>query len=197
MNEIRIRRAVAAEADDVAAQLRRVREQNLATIPPPVHSLDDMRGWMRDVVFTSMAVWVAEVRGGQPEAAKPPTASGRRAGQSFTGVMVLKPPDELDQLYVDARFTGRGLGSRFVELAKREFPRGLRLWTFQSNVGARRFYERHGFVPVEWTDGDNEEGAPDVRYEWRPAPQRSCQAEKRVAAHHGLSVGALCDADTT
>ena len=42
------------------------------------------------------------------------------------------------------------------------------LWTFQSNHGARRFYERHGFVAVQHTDGDNEEGAPDVRYEWRP-----------------------------
>ena len=39
---------------------------------------------------------------------------------------------------------------------------------FQKNEGARRFYERHGFTAVEWTDGDNEEGAPDVRYRWTP-----------------------------
>lgn len=44
------------------------------------------------------------------------------------------------------------------------------LWTFQTNAGPRRFYERHGFVAVQFTDGDNEEGAPDVRYEWRPSP---------------------------
>ena len=30
-----------------------------------------------------------------------------------------------------------------------------------------RFYERHGFTAVEWTDGDNEEGEPDVRMVWR------------------------------
>jgi GNAT superfamily N-acetyltransferase len=168
MTDIRIRRAVGAEADAVAAQLRRVREQNLATIPPLAHSLTDMRRWMRDVVFASMDVWVAEVSGGQPDAAKP-TAPGRaQAARPFAGLMVLKPPDELDQLYVDAEFSRRGLGSRFLELAKHEFPGGLQLWTFQSNVGARRFYERHGFVPVQWTDGDNEEGAPDVRYEWKP-----------------------------
>jgi hypothetical protein len=33
-------------------------------------------------------------------------------------------------------------------------------------VRARRFYERHGFVAEATTDGDNEEGAPDVRYRW-------------------------------
>ena len=39
------------------------------------------------------------------------------------------------------------------------------LWTFQRNVGARRFYERNRFVVMESTDGaNNEEGDPDVRY---------------------------------
>jgi len=43
----------------------------------------------------------------------------------------------------------------------------LRLWTFASNAGAQRFYERHGFVETRRTDGrDNEEGAPDVLYIW-------------------------------
>jgi hypothetical protein len=55
-----------------------------------------------------------------------------------------------------------------VAVAKRERPLGLRLWTFQANAGARRFYERHGFGATEFTAGDNEEGAPDIRYEWRP-----------------------------
>ena len=44
----------------------------------------------------------------------------------------------------------------------------LKLWTFEANVGARRFYESHGFVATRRTAGDNEEGAPDVCYEWRP-----------------------------
>ena len=34
------------------------------------------------------------------------------------------------------------------------------------NTGAVRIYERHGFVVVGGTD--NEEGAPDLRMEWRP-----------------------------
>jgi hypothetical protein len=42
----------------------------------------------------------------------------------------------------------------------------LRLYTFQCNQGARRFYERHGFIAVAFGDGSsNEEGEPDIRYE--------------------------------
>ena len=60
----------------------------------------------------------------------------------------------------------RGLGSRLVELARQRRPDGLALWVFASNTGAVRFYERHGFAVVGGTDGDNEEGAPDLRMVW-------------------------------
>ncbi len=77
--------------------------------------------------------------------------------------------DELSQLYLDPDWRGRGLGDRFVELAKERSPEGLELWTFQVNKPAHRFYERHGFVAVEFTDGStNEEREPDVRYVWEP-----------------------------
>ena len=82
-----------------------------------------------------------------------------------TAVLVLEP-GSINQLYVDPDHIGRGLGARLVDLAKELNPDGLDLWTFQSNVGARRFYERHGFNAVAATNGDNEEGAPDVRYHW-------------------------------
>jgi ribosomal protein S18 acetylase RimI-like enzyme len=73
--------------------------------------------------------------------------------------------DWVDQLYVDPELTGREIGSRLLAVAKRERPRGLRLWAFASNTGARRFYERHGFIEVDRTDGHrNEEGAPDILY---------------------------------
>ncbi len=42
----------------------------------------------------------------------------------------------------------------------------LKLWTFQANEDARRFYIREGFREVRMTDGDNEEGLPDVMLEW-------------------------------
>jgi ribosomal protein S18 acetylase RimI-like enzyme len=77
--------------------------------------------------------------------------------------------DEIDQLYLRPGRTGEGLGSRLVELAKERWPDGLSLYTFQANTGARRFYERHGFVVVDLNDGArNKEHQPEVRYAWRP-----------------------------
>lgn len=85
------------------------------------------------------------------------------------GLMVLDA-DWVEQLYTDPAWTGCGLGTRFVELAKQRRPGGLQLWTFASNVRAQRFYERHGFTVEEHTDGSgNEEKAPDLRYVWRPS----------------------------
>jgi hypothetical protein len=47
-------------------------------------------------------------------------------------------------------------------------PEGaFQFWVFQQNERARGFYEAHGAVAVECTDGSgNEEKTPDVRYEW-------------------------------
>ncbi len=53
-----------------------------------------------------------------------------------------------------------------VELAQELSPAELNLWTFRSNTRARSFYEALGFVVVGMSDGDNEEGAPDLRYRW-------------------------------
>ena len=44
--------------------------------------------------------------------------------------------DTLEQLYVPPRWTGRGIGSRLVSLAKTRRPKGLDLYTFQVNAGA-------------------------------------------------------------
>lgn len=78
--------------------------------------------------------------------------------------------DWLEHLYVDPPWIGRGIGHELVTLAQARRPAGLQLWAFEVNTRAQRFYEAHGFVAVERTDGAaNEERAPDVRYEWRPA----------------------------
>jgi len=82
---------------------------------------------------------------------------------------VIRRAVDRDALAAADTWRGRGLGDRFVALAKQRRPDGLELWTFQVNGPARRFYERHGFVAVERTDGrDNEEQEPDIRYVWRP-----------------------------
>lgn len=61
-----------------------------------------------------------------------------------------------------------GAGSLLLAKAKAEPPRGFSLWTFQANLGARRFYERHGLTETRRTDGGNEENLPGILYEWRP-----------------------------
>lgn len=147
-DDVDVRRARAEESDRVADLMWRVREQCAArgSIPPSIHPLTDMRTWMSRVVFDGQEVWVA-------------VDAGR-----YVGLLIVSRPDWLEHLYIDESHTGLGLGGRLVELAKQELGGDVQLWTFQSNQGARRFYERHGFVAVQTTDGDNEEGQPDVRY---------------------------------
>jgi GNAT superfamily N-acetyltransferase len=78
--------------------------------------------------------------------------------------------DTLAHLYVHPRSIGRGLGHALFEHVKTVRPDGFDFWVFQANERARRFYEAHGAVAVEFGDGSgNEEGVPDVRYEWRPS----------------------------
>jgi GNAT superfamily N-acetyltransferase len=84
--------------------------------------------------------------------------------QGFTTIS-----DMLDHLYVEPEAFGTGVADALFEHAKSRRPEGFTFWVFQQNVRARRFYERHGSVAIELTDGSrNEEKAPDVLYEWHP-----------------------------
>jgi GNAT superfamily N-acetyltransferase len=59
-----------------------------------------------------------------------------------------------------------GTGTALLQVAKASSSR-LRLWTFQRNRAARRFYEARGFVLIEETDGAaNHEKEPDALYRW-------------------------------
>lgn len=147
-----IRRAGRADARALSELYLRARTAAAlsGSIPAPVHSEADVRAWIRCVI-AERETWLAE--------------SG---GPAVVGLLVLDG-GWIDQLYVDPRRLGRGIGSRLLEVAKRQRPEGLRLWTFVSNTGAQRFYARHGFTEVRRTDGrDNEEGAPDIELAWRP-----------------------------
>ena len=76
--------------------------------------------------------------------------------------------DELHDLYIAPEAQGRGIGSALFARVQEARPAGFHLWAFRDNTRARGFYERRGCVVVRATDGDNEEGLPDVMYEWRP-----------------------------
>ena len=144
-----IRAGVAGDAGALAELFWRVREENAATIPMVVHPRETVQPFLASVLASS-EVWVATVDGDP------------------VGFAAVGPDDALDHLYVARPHTGTGLGARLLEAARQRHPAGLSLWVFASNTGAVRFYERHGFVVVGGTDGDNEERAPDLRMEWRP-----------------------------
>ena len=149
-NEVTIRPAVAADASAVA-------DVYLASFHatydfPLAHTDDQVRGWIREAVIANGSTWVAVDADGAVVA------------------MMVVAPDELDQLYVRPDRLGEGVGRRLLDRAKEQSPAGLSLYTFQVNERARRFYERNGFIAEWFGDGSaNEEGQPDVRYEWRPA----------------------------
>jgi GNAT superfamily N-acetyltransferase len=142
-----------AEPDDaraVADLYLRSRKASVPAIPPSVHDDDDVRNHFATQVLPDCEAWVATDDG------------------VIVGILVLHA-DWVDHLYVEPGATGAGIGTALLAHAKQRRPDGLDLWAFQSNTGARRFYERHGFVAVAETDGDNEEGAPDVHYRWTSA----------------------------
>jgi ribosomal protein S18 acetylase RimI-like enzyme len=120
------------------------------TFLPTLHSDEDILAWIREVMVPGHEVWVAESAG------------------AVVGLAALSG-DLLGHLYVHPYEQGRGVGSALLDVVKRERPAGFRLWVFQRNTSARRFYERHGCRLVELTDGSgNEEREPDALYAWAP-----------------------------
>lgn len=150
MDNVDVRRARHDDADAIA-------DVYLASFTatygfPLAHSDQQVRRWIAEILLPNEEVWVVTAR------------------DHAVVAMLALSQEMLDQLYVAPGWTGRGIGSRLIELAKSRRPGGLDLYTFQVNAGARRFYERHGFVEVARGDGsDNEEGQPDIRYAWRPS----------------------------
>jgi GNAT superfamily N-acetyltransferase len=114
-----------------------------------LHSPDETRWWMTQVVVPRLEVWIAE-----------------RDGATL-GFAALQ--DEwLEHLYVDPTAWRAGAGTMLLDHVKQRQPAGLKLWTFQRNALARNFYRKHGFSEQRQTDGSaNEEREPDVMLEWR------------------------------
>jgi len=145
-----LRPATAADAPRVASLLIDTRS---AFMPyaPSAHPDKELREWVANNLVPSGGVTVAELQG-QVVAAMATAQSG-----AFSWVT---------QMAVDPALVGQGIGSLLLAQAMHTLALPIRLYTFQANAGARRFYERHGFQPIQLTDGRaNEEHCPDVLYE--------------------------------
>jgi len=140
------RRATIADANAIAAVFSP--SFRLLTFLPMLHTVEEDRGFIADVVLKQCEVTVAE-------------------SASRIVSFLAREGEEIRLLHTHPDFVGTGAGSLLLDGTK-ALVAALELWCFQANTGARRFYERHGFRAVRFTDGwDNEEKMPDVRYRWQ------------------------------
>lgn len=150
MADFTTRPAGAADAAAIAAVYSP--SFRLLTFLPMLHTVEEDRAFIETVILGECEVTVAEREG------------------RVVGFLALQG-EEVRLLHVHPDIIGSGAGGLLLEGAQRSGTAALELWCFQANVKARRFYERHGFRPIRFTGGqDNEEKMPDVRYRWQRDP---------------------------
>jgi ribosomal protein S18 acetylase RimI-like enzyme len=96
-------------------------------------------------------------------------------GEALVGVAYATQSSEdfvtLRQLYVDPDKTGRGIGAQLLAECFEAFPeaKAFRLEVDEQNLGAQRFYERHGFREISRTAncGGEASGMPAIVMEMR------------------------------
>ena len=142
-----------ATAKDTAAIARVFSSSfRLLTFLPMLHTEEEDRWFIENVVLKEFVVTVAE-------------------RDKDIVAFLAQQGEEVRLLYTHPDSIGTGAGGLLIEAAQRSGEAALELWCFQANTYARRFYERHGFKAIRFTDGhDNEEKMPDVRYRWQPEP---------------------------
>ncbi|MBR0715712.1 GNAT family N-acetyltransferase [Bradyrhizobium liaoningense] len=130
-----------------AAQVHRIAFDQAMPWLIGLHTPEEDRWFYRERVFAKCCMW------------------GHFDDDVLSGIIAFRD-GWVEQLYVLPGAQGRGVGTRLLEIAKRDCDQ-LELWTFQRNERARRFYEASGFTLIEQTDGArNEEKEPDARYLW-------------------------------
>lgn len=137
----------ATTADFLAIAAVFTASRDLLTFLPRLHTPEEDRAFITGHVLPTYRVTVAEAAG------------------EITGY-IAEHDGWVEQLYVGPAWLRAGIGSRLLDDAKARNDH-LELWCFAENRRARAFYERHGFVPLAFTNGaENEEKAADVRYRW-------------------------------
>lgn len=149
--QITIRIAQAADAEAIG-EVYLASRKTFLPYAPLAHSDEEVLRWIAQVLIPRGGVFVAI------------------AADQIVGMMALSRAEQtgwIDQIYLRPDAVGCGIGTLLLERAKAELGSPIRLYTFQENQAARRFYQRRGFRPLAFTDGSgNEEQCPDVLYEW-------------------------------
>ncbi len=144
------RTATIADADTIAAVFSPSRR--LLKFLPELHTVEEDRWFIEHVILRECEVTLALSR-------------------NRIAAFLARDGSEIRLLHTHPALIGQGVGSLLVHHAKARGPGTLELWCFQANDRARRFYERHDFVAVEFSNGErNEEKTPDVRYRWVRPP---------------------------
>ena len=141
-----LRRATACDAKAVAnvfsASFR------LLTFLPILHTVEEDRRYIQNVILNECEVTVAE-------------------DESGIVSFLARQGEEVRLLHTRPDRIGVGAGTQLIYAAKATGIGALELWCFQANERARRFYEARGFRAIRFTDGaHNEERMPDIRYRW-------------------------------
>lgn len=139
-----LRRGTPADAEAMAVIHRQAMRVSLSFLPELHTPVEDL-WFMGERLLKEFEVWVSEI-------------------DHRTVAYVAFSPEWVQHLYVHPDYQGRGIGPDLLEVALAD---GLekRLWTFQQNDRARKFYEDRGFEIETLTDGEgNEEKTPDVLY---------------------------------
>jgi ribosomal protein S18 acetylase RimI-like enzyme len=144
-----LRRLELADMDSAARVLRTSFDHALPWLAG-LHTPKEDQWFFRERLFTTCEIW------------------GAFDSDAMIGIVAFRD-GWIDQLYMLPNSHRRGVGTKLLQIAQNSFDQ-LQLWTFQRNVGARRFYEARGFTLVQETDGArNEEKEPDALYRWTRA----------------------------
>lgn len=119
-------------------------------------TLDDDSAFFHQKLLPRCDIWVAEQQG------------------RVVGFLAIRG-SYIDRLYVLPSVQRSGIGTALIKHAMKLSPNGIELHTHQKNLAARRFYEKHGFLAINFGVSPPPESEPDVEYHWRPDHKHAVQ----------------------
>ena len=88
-----------------------------------------------------------------------------RYNSQFVGFLALEG-NIVQSLFIKVAFQRLGFGQVAINYAQKQYTE-LRLWVFQANTDAQKFYQKLGFEALETTNGQgNDYCLPDIFYLW-------------------------------